>query len=52
MTTYDEIQDLSEEEQERFHRYVQKSLRRRWAKAKNEIETEIDFERNKNAKGK
>ena len=41
----DQIQDLSEEDQEQFHRYVQRSLRRRWAKAKNEIETEIDFER-------
>ena len=47
MTTYDEIQDLSEEEQEQFHRYVQRSLRRRWAKAKDKTEKENDCEQRK-----
>ena len=40
--TLDQIQDLSDEEQEQFHRYVQRSLRRRWAKAKNQTEKEND----------
>ena len=38
----DQIQDLSEEEQEQFHRYVKRSLRRRWAKAKDKVEKEND----------
>ncbi len=42
MPTYDEISNLSEEEQEQFHRYVQKSLRRQWAKVRNQTEKEID----------
>ena len=42
MTTYDEIQDLSEKEQKQYHRYVQRSLRRRWAKTKNKTEKEND----------
>lgn len=45
MPTYDEISDLSEEEQEQFHQYVQKSLRRQWAKAKDQTEKKIDLER-------
>ena len=47
----DQIQALSDEEQEQYHRYVQRSLRRRWAKAKNETETEIDFERKTRCQG-
>ena len=38
----DQIQDLSEEDQEQYHRYVQRSLRRRWATAKDKIEREVD----------
>ena len=41
----DQIQDLSEEDQEQFHRYVQRSLRRRWAKAKDKYEREVDERR-------
>ena len=48
MTTYDQIQDLSEKDQEQFHRYVQRSLRRRWANAKNEVERKIDDEQRRN----
>lgn len=50
--TLDQIQGLPKEEQDEFHRRVQKSLRRQWARAKNRTETEIDLERNKNAKCK
>ena len=38
----DQIQDLTAKEQEQFHRYVQRSLRRRWAKANNKTEKEND----------
>ena len=37
-TMTDQIQGLSDEEQEQYHRYVQRSLRRRWAKANNKVE--------------
>ena len=47
MAIYDEIQDLSDEQQEQFHRYVQRSLRRRWAKAKDKTERKIDDEQRK-----
>ena len=42
MVTYDEVSNLSDEEQEQFHRYVQRSLRRRWAKTKDKYEREVD----------
>ena len=44
----DQIQDLSDEEQEQFHRYVQRSLRRRWAKAKDKTEKENDDDQRRN----
>lgn len=47
--TYDEISNLSDEDQQRFHEYTQKSLRKQWEEARNQIETEIDLERKTNA---
>lgn len=46
----DQISDLPEEEQEQFHRRVQKSLRRQWAKAKSKTEKGIDDEQRRNPK--
>jgi len=51
MPTYDEISNLSDEDQEQFHRYVQKSLMRQWARAKEQIEKEIDNEQRRNRTG-
>lgn len=45
MPTYDEISDLPKDDQQEFHRRVQKSLRKQWARAKNQ--TEIESERNR-----
>ena len=50
MPTYDEISDLPEEDQEQFHAYVQRSLRRRRAKAKSKHERSIDNEKRTNPK--
>ncbi len=41
----DQISDLSDEDQQRYHEYTQRSLRRQWAKARNHTETEIDTKR-------
>ena len=41
----DQISNLPDEDQQRFHQYVQKRLRRQWAKARNQTEKEIDNER-------
>ena len=38
----DQISNLSEEDQERFHAEAQRHLRNQWAEAKNRTETEID----------
>lgn len=38
----DQISDLSDEDQQQFHEYVQRSLRKRRAKARNQTEKEID----------
>lgn len=38
----DQISNLSEEDQQRFHAYTQKRLRRRRAEAKNRTEKEND----------
>ena len=43
--TYDEISNLSDEDQQRFHEYTQRSLRKQWAVARNQTEREIDLER-------
>ena len=43
--TYDEIQSLSEEKQEQFHKDIQRSLRKQWAESRNQIEKEIDNDR-------
>ena len=40
--TYDEISNLPDEDQERFHEYTQRSLRKRWAKARQQTEREQD----------
>ncbi len=41
-TMADQISELSEEEQEQFHRYVQRSLKRQRAKVHNQTEREQD----------
>lgn len=38
----DQISNLSDEDQQRFHEYTQRSLRRQWAEAKNKTEKEND----------
>lgn len=40
----DQISNLPEEQQEQFHRFVQKSLKRQRAKAKAQTEQEIDYD--------
>ena len=40
--TYDEISNLSDEDQQRFHDYTQRSLRKRRAKVRNKTEREQD----------
>ena len=41
-TMSDQISNLSDEDQQRFHEYTQRSLKRQWAQARNQIEKEID----------
>lgn len=43
----DQIQDLPEEDKEKYHQYVQKSLRRKRREIKDKTEIEIDLERNR-----
>ncbi len=38
----DQISELSDEDQERFHEYTQRSLRRQWMKAEERTEREQD----------
>ena len=38
----DQISNLSDEDQERFHEYTQRSLRKRWAQARQQTECEQD----------
>lgn len=38
----DQISNLSDEDQQRFHENVQRSLRKQWAEAKNRTEREQD----------
>lgn len=38
----DQLSDLSDEDQQQFHEYTQRSLRRRRAKAKDKTEREQD----------
>ena len=45
MPTYDEISNLPNEDQQYFHEETQRSLRRRWAKARNQTEKEIDLKK-------
>ena len=45
----DQISNLSDEDQQEFHRRTQRSLRKQWAKAKAQTEQEIDLERRTNA---
>lgn len=40
----DQISNLSDEDQQRFHEGVQRRLRKQWAEAKNRTEKEIDNE--------
>ena len=48
MPTYDEISDLSDEDQQRYHEYTQRSLRKRWANAKAKTEREHDDQQRRN----
>ncbi len=41
----DQISDLPDEDQERYHEYTQRSLRKKWAKARQQTEREIDLGR-------
>ena len=41
----DQISNLSDEDQQRFHEYTQRSLKRQRAKARNQTEKEIDLGR-------
>ncbi|KKN07548.1 hypothetical protein LCGC14_1065690 [marine sediment metagenome] len=41
----DQISNLSDEDQQRFHEYTQRSLRKQWAKARQQTEKEIDDDR-------
>ncbi len=41
----DQISNESDEDQQRFYEYTQRSLRRRWAEVEAKTEQEIDFER-------
>ncbi len=38
----DQISDLSDEDQQRFHAETQRSLRKQWSKARNQTEHEHD----------
>lgn len=42
MSTLDQVQNQPEEIREKFHQYVQKSLRRRYKRTKDQSEKEID----------
>jgi hypothetical protein len=50
MSIADQISNLSDEDQQRFHAYAQKRLRKIRAQAKNKTEKEIDNEKRANPK--